>query len=74
MNKPIAVRIQSPAQYITVCNANKEQGFKPFEIGQRFQTGYLSIEENYVFVGAKYMDNYELISFEDFLRMEVVSC
>lgn len=68
-----AVRIQSPAQYITVCNANNEQGFKPFEIGQTYRQGYLSIEDNYVFVGAKYMDNYELISFEDFLRMEVAA-
>lgn len=73
MEKPVAVRIQSPAQYITVTQSLNEQGFKPFEIGQRYQQGYLSIEPKYVFVGAKYMDNYQLTSFEDFLRMEVTA-
>lgn len=65
-----AVKITSENQHNAIIDILKEKGYKPFQLGATYRNGYISIEPRYIQMssGNVYLKNYELISFEDFIK------
>ena len=70
MSAPQAVRVTTQEQYDTIIEVLKQQGFKPFQLGEKFRTCFITIENRYMQLAnnSKMLTDkgYETISFEEF--------